>query len=44
MKLEEDVLHELGQLPKSLFDLYKIAFNQICQLDPSSYEVAINTF
>lgn len=44
MKLEEDVLHELGQLPKSLFDLYKIAFNQICQLGPSSYEVALSTF
>ncbi|KAM0550838.1 hypothetical protein ACHAPJ_008701 [Fusarium lateritium] len=43
MKLEEDVLHELRQLPQSLFDLYKIAFDQICQLGPSSYEVAVST-
>ncbi|KAM0428831.1 hypothetical protein ACHAPT_006631 [Fusarium lateritium] len=42
MKLEEDVLHELRQLPQSLFDLYKIAFDQMCQLGPSSYEVALS--
>ncbi|KAJ4256957.1 hypothetical protein NW757_003585 [Fusarium falciforme] len=41
MKLEEDVLHELRHLPQSLSDLYKIAFDQICQLGPWSYEMAM---
>ncbi|KAK7418265.1 hypothetical protein QQX98_004050 [Neonectria punicea] len=42
MKLEEDVLQELRQLPQSLSDLYAIAFDQICQLSPSSYEIGIS--
>ncbi|KAF6822918.1 ankyrin repeat protein [Colletotrichum plurivorum] len=42
MRLEEDVLQELGQLPQSLSDLYAISFSQISQLSPSSYQVAVS--
>lgn len=42
MRLEEDVLLELRQLPQSLSDLYAISFGQISQLSPSSYQVAVS--
>ncbi|KAK1561435.1 uncharacterized protein LY79DRAFT_664314 [Colletotrichum navitas] len=42
MKLEDDILHELRQLPRSLSDLYAISFDQILQLSSSSYGLAIS--
>lgn len=41
MKIEEDILCELGHLPKSLPDLYLIAFDQIAELGQSSYRLAL---
>ncbi|CAM1505811.1 Fc.00g114480.m01.CDS01 [Cosmosporella sp. VM-42] len=42
MKLEEDIIHELRKLPQTLSALYEIAFAQIHQLGPSSYQVALS--
>jgi hypothetical protein len=41
MKIEEDILCELIHLPKSLPDLYLIAFDQIAELGQSSYRLAL---
>ncbi|KAH6680268.1 hypothetical protein B0J14DRAFT_648647 [Halenospora varia] len=43
MKIEEDILYELVHLPKSLPDLYSIAFDQMIALGRSSYRVALSS-
>lgn len=36
MKIEADVLHELGKLPKSLSDLYAVIYEQVREAGPYS--------
>jgi ankyrin repeat protein len=36
MKIEADILHELGHLPRTLAELYAIIYDQIVQSGPSS--------
>jgi len=36
MKIEPDILHELGHLPRTLAELYSIIYNQIVESGPSS--------
>lgn len=36
MKIESDILHELGHLPRTLAELYSIIYEQIVQSGPSS--------
>ncbi|KAI1479018.1 ankyrin repeat-containing domain protein [Daldinia eschscholtzii] len=42
MKMEEDIVRELGNLPKSLADLYSLAFSQILELGGTSFSLALN--
>jgi ankyrin repeat protein len=42
MKIPEDIVRELGNLPKSLRDLYSLAFSQVTDLGSTAQQIALN--